>query len=79
MYEADYNMLNRKVGKDVMATAEKIKLIAPEQYGSRRQLSATLHCFNKVLTFDIIRQMKRNAAVCSNDAKGCYDRIAHNV
>jgi hypothetical protein len=34
---------------------------------------------NKVLTYDIIRQRKTPAALCSNDAKSCYDRIIHLI
>jgi len=32
---------------------------------------------NKALTFDILRQMKRARAICSNNAKSCYDLIGH--
>jgi hypothetical protein len=34
---------------------------------------------NKVLTYDISRQWKTPAALCSNDAKPCYDRIVHAI
>jgi hypothetical protein len=75
----DYNFNNKLLGRQVMYHAEQKKLIAPEQYGSRKALSAIEHCTNKRLTFDIIRQTKVPAALCSNDAKGCYDRIVHAV
>jgi hypothetical protein len=42
-------------------------------------LSAILHAVNKVLSFDLIRQYKAPAALCSNDAKSCYDRIIYSV
>jgi len=29
------------------------------------------------LTYDLIRQQRLTAAVCSNDAKACYDGIVH--
>jgi hypothetical protein len=29
--------------------------------------------------FDLVRQLKRPLAMCSNDAKSCYDRIVHSV
>jgi hypothetical protein len=32
---------------------------------------------NKVLTNNIVRQAKRTGAICSNDAKACYDLIGH--
>lgn len=78
LYEADFNMLNRKLGSDMITQAEKYNLVAEEQYGSRKKLSSILHCINNVITFDLLRQQKRSAAICSNDAKGCYDRVVHN-
>jgi hypothetical protein len=32
---------------------------------------------NKALTYDLLRQLKRTGAVCSNDAKSCYDLIGY--
>jgi hypothetical protein len=34
---------------------------------------------NRGITSDIVRQMKIPAAICSNDAKSCYDRIVHSI
>jgi hypothetical protein len=76
LYEADFNQNNKKLGRDMMALADAI---APEQFGSRKFLSAVDQSLNKALTFHIWRQHRTCAALCSNDAKGCYDRIVHNV
>jgi len=62
-----------------MANAERLHQLAPEQYGSRKGFSAIEHGLNKRLTFDLIRQLCSPAALCSNDAKSCYDRIVHSV
>jgi Reverse transcriptase (RNA-dependent DNA polymerase) len=75
----DFNFNNKLFGRQLMYHAEQHGLIAPEQYGTRKNLSAIEHCVNKRLTFDLIRQEKRPAVLCSNDAKGCYDRIVHSV
>jgi hypothetical protein len=32
---------------------------------------------NKTLIYKILRQLKRAGAICSNDAKSCYDLIGH--
>jgi hypothetical protein len=32
---------------------------------------------NKSLTNDLLRQLKRPGAICTNDAKLCYDLIGH--
>ena len=77
--EADYNFNNKKLGKDAMRHAESNGLIAPEQYGSRKGKSAIEHALNKRLSYDLIRQLRCPGALCSNDAKSCYDRISHAI
>jgi len=51
--------------------------LAPEQYGSRAGLAAIFQSLNMQLFLDVVRQRKLPAAICSNDAKACYDRIVH--
>lgn len=60
-----------------MYNAEKAKALAPEQYGSRKRHRATDLATNKTLTYNILRQRKQLGAVCSSDAKSCYDLIGH--
>jgi hypothetical protein len=79
LFEADFNHNNKRIGRCLMSHAEQHGWIAPEQYGSRKQLSAIDHCLNKCISFDIIRQYKKPAVICVNDMKGCYDRIVHSV
>ena len=79
LYEADFNQNNKKIGREMMFKAEDLKAIAKEQFGSRSRLTAIDQSLNKRLTYDIIRQKKRPGALCSNDAKSCYDRIVHSV
>jgi hypothetical protein len=63
----------------MMYTAEPLQVVTKEQYGSRKNKAAIEQCLNKRLTFDLARQLKRPLAMCSNDAKSCYDRIVHSV
>ena len=77
--EADYNFCNKKLGREAIQHAELNSLIAPEQYGSRKGKSAIEHALNKRLSYDLIRQRRRPGALCSNDAKSCYDRIIHSI
>ena len=79
LYECDYNMGNKRIGRITMARAEAFRMIAMEQYGGRHFLSAIDHCFNKRLSFDLFRQKRLNGALLCNDAKSCYDRIVHSV
>ena len=63
----------------MMAHAECHSTMAPEQYGSCKNISAIMHAVNKVLSFDIIWQYKIPAMMCSNNAKSCYDHVVHSV
>jgi hypothetical protein len=65
------------VGREMMSLAEKNKSLAPEQYGSRQNHRAIDLAVNKSLTNDVLRQLKKPGAICSNDAKSCYDLIGH--
>jgi hypothetical protein len=79
LFEPDFNHSNKRLGRLMLENAETNQALADEQYGSRVHKSAIEQCINKRLTFDIIRQAKIDAAICSNDAKGCYDRIIHGT
>ena len=79
LFEADFNQNNKLLGRDMMNHAEQHSCLAPEQYGSRKTLTAIEHALNKRLTFDLLRQQRLPAAWCANDAKSCYDRIVHSV
>ena len=61
-----------------MQEAESNQALAREQYGSRKKKTAIECALNKRLTFDILRQMKLSAGICSCDLKSCYDRIVHS-
>jgi hypothetical protein len=61
----------------MMAWAEMTGSLAPEQYGSRKGHKAIDLAINKVLTYDILCHLKRLGAICSNDAKSCYNLIGH--
>jgi hypothetical protein len=61
----------------MMINAERHHTLAKEQYGSRKQHRAIDLALNKVLTNNILRQVKCIGAICSDDAKACYDLIGH--
>jgi hypothetical protein len=77
LFATDCNFAFKHIGRAMMGLAEKTQALAPEQYGSQKRRRATDLAVNKALTYDIIRQLKRPAAVCSKDAKSCYDLIGH--
>ena len=78
LIEADHNMNNKLLGKRAMAYGEEHNALAPEQYGSRKNLSAAQASVNNRLMYDIMRQTRQGGIVCSNDAQSCYDRIVHS-
>jgi hypothetical protein len=77
--EADFNFNNKFLGKQTLEHAKKNNLIAKEQYGSRKGKSVIEHSVHKRLTFDIMRHLRMDGALCSNDAKSCYNRIIHSI
>ena len=79
LFEADANQNFKKVGRDMMYRAEELDALAQEQFGSRKTLSSVDQSLNKRLTFDLMRQLKKPGALCSNDAKSCYDRVVHSI
>jgi hypothetical protein len=79
LYEADFNQNNKRFGRELMHLAEKYDALAVEQFGSRKSKSAIDQSLNKLLTFDLWRQLRIPGALCSSDARACYDRMVHNV
>jgi len=79
LFEADFNQLNKHIGREMMHHTEQHGLVAREQYGSWHGCSSITQSLNKCLTFDQIRQLKQVAIVCSNDAKSCYNQIVHRI
>jgi Reverse transcriptase (RNA-dependent DNA polymerase) len=77
LFPVDCNYAFKHVGREMMTVAEKTKTLAPEQYGSRQHHRAIDLAVNKSLTNDVLRQLKKTGAICSNDAKSCYDLIGH--
>jgi hypothetical protein len=79
LYEADFNFVLKLMGRRMTCNAEQSSLIVPEQFGSRKNHTAIGQASNKVLTNDHSSIKREPAAMCSNDAKSCYNRIAHSV
>ena len=79
LFDAMFNMLNKQIGREMLSYAEEMMQIPMEAYGSRKGYRAADCALNKVLVNDVIRQKRLIAALCSNDAKSCYDRIVHVV
>jgi hypothetical protein len=79
LFNAEFNMNNKFLGRDMMKIAEANAVLPPEQYGSRKAHRAVLAALNKRLTCDVMRQARRSGSLCANDAKSCYDRVVHNI
>ena len=77
--EADFNFNNKLLGKLTMQHGEKNNLLAQEQYGSQKGRTAIDQALHKRLMYDNLRLNRRPGALCSNNAKSCYDRILHSI
>jgi hypothetical protein len=51
----------------------------PEEVFSERNKMADEGTLTKVISYDIIQQVRRSAGVASVHADNCYDRIAHAI
>jgi hypothetical protein len=78
LFHSLFNMLNKKVARQATQSATQLDAIPSEAYAKPGFRSNDCG-LNKVLTYDISRQRKTPAALCSNDAKSCYDRIVHAI
>jgi hypothetical protein len=79
LFQGDFNYLNNYIRHHMMKDGEAYEQLAWEQYGSREGNKAIEKALNKVLSFDLIQQARMDSAMCSNDAKSCYDRIVHSI
>ena len=79
LFDAMFNMVNKRIARDMIRRAQRCQLLPLEAYGGVPGRRASTCSLNKILALDIIRIERRPATVCSNDAKSCYDRIIHTV
>ena len=78
LLDPDFNQNNKILGRSLMSQAEQFLQMPAEQYGSQKKHRSVEAALNKVLTQDIWREKRQSSALCSNDAKSCYDRVAHD-
>lgn len=79
LLEADFNMNNKVLGADAMKAGESRNQLAADNYGGRKWFRTAEVSLNHQLTCNSIWARRGRAVIISNDAKGCYDRIAHVV
>jgi hypothetical protein len=79
LMRAAFNVNNMKLGRGVMAFAEKYWAIAPEQFGSMSNHQSVPAALNKRHVMDSLQQHQQAGALCANDAKSCCCCIALNV
>jgi len=75
LFEADFNANNKWIGHAAMFQAKQANMLAKEQYGSIKHKLAIHQCLNKNLFYDLVWFKRQPAALCSNNAQSCYDRI----
>jgi len=75
LFEANFNSNNKWLRCTIMFNAKTSHMMAAEQYSSQKKKSAISQCLNKLLFYDIICFWQQLVALCSNDAKSCYNRI----
>jgi hypothetical protein len=78
LYEADFNFLNKCIGRQVMDSAVRNGNMAAEQCAKPKS-SAQEQCITRRLIFDLVRYTRQALAMASSDLKSCYDRIVHSA
>jgi hypothetical protein len=73
LLDPEFNQNNKILGRNLMSHAEASAQMPAKQYGSRKKHRDIEAALNKVLTQDSWRQKCQSGALCSNDAKSCYD------
>ena len=79
LFHSEYNMNNKKLGREVMEQAEKAGTLAEEQNGSQKGRTPNMTVVNKHLTIDLVHMQHRAAAIGSTDCNSCFDRVSHNI
>ena len=79
LFESDFNFNNKITGQRIMKNGKNHKLIAPEQYGGRKQHRAIHQALKCCIYNDIVCQEKRSAIISSNDAKANFDQVVHSI
>ena len=79
LLEGDFNMNCKLLGKLARDHAEKNGTINDDQYGSRAHRTAPEVLINGTLISDIMQINGTEGAFEFNDAKGCFDRMIHQV
>jgi hypothetical protein len=79
LFHALFNMNHKRIGRKMVANAERLNQIPWEAYGSRKCHRSIEGAATKVFTTNIARQGHRSMALCSNDAKSCHGCILHAI
>jgi hypothetical protein len=79
LFQGNFNYLNKIIGRHMMKDSESYEQLVWDKYGSREGNNASQQALNKVISFELIRQARMDAAMCSNDDKSCYDMIVHSI
>jgi len=75
-YLRQISILNTKwLGRAVMFNTKQAGPMADEHYGSHKRKLVITQCLTKVLFYNIVCFHWQLAALCSNDAKSCYNCI----
>ena len=75
----EFNMNNKRIGKEVFFCAEVHMLLAKDKFGSRKVHDSTTAALIKRLTFDIFCLFRTPGILISNNAKSFYDRLVRNI
>ena len=79
LMNAEFNLNNKKLGKELMEHAKRNKFLQAEQYGTRKRHSLIRATLNKRLTADIRRTKKLAMALAQTNMKSYYNLVSNNI
>ena len=79
LMEANFNFANHLCfGKRLKASVEDNNILSDDAFVSRENSSSIEVSLFRLLFFDLVRQLKFNAALGSYDVHTCYDCVVHS-
>jgi exonuclease III len=78
LYEADFNFVNKQIGRLAVDNAIKSGIMVEEQFAKKGSSPIDQSVCRRIV-FDLVRFQRSALVVCSTDLLSCYDRIVHSA
>ena len=77
--ESDFNFANKTIYSEIMLDNVRKYNLMPEEIFSEQNILSDDGNLDKVLFYNIVRQLRVSAGISSVDAANCYNSISHTI